>query len=137
MQITLTRIRGNSNQDASKDIRTALAHISHKIWIKDIQVMPSDSHSMWSAQSEKIVIQCEPQGDTLENEELAQLVEEAISLRGHLTLEKITITPTIIIPCIKQTNEDTYVINTYFAEFLARNDAYRDSILKKNVKEIF
>ena len=150
MQIILMRRKTNnfSSEDnithenpfdnAEKDIRLALAHITNKIWIKSVQVINTSQGSMlWAQQQqEKVIVICEPQDQTLENENLASLVAHAISLRANLQIEKIILTPTIQVKAVEQVGEETYKVKPYFAEFIARNEEYRKSLLNKNIKEI-
>lgn len=126
MQIVLTRRKtfANDLQDAESYMRIVFAHISHLIFIENIQVA-NIGNSTFNAQ-EKIIISAKPQFTTEENEQLARKVAEAISLRGDLTLEKIAISPTKHFDCIRDLGNGVYRTNLAYASFLARNNKYRE-----------
>lgn len=125
-------------------IRSALAHITDKIWIKSVK--PLDPHGFdavsttmpfsMSERQDMYVIECLPQGDTLENKELADLVNETLRYNSNITLISISITPTIQVPGIEEIRDNTYKVSPIFAEYLARNDDYRKDITTKNVVEV-
>lgn len=204
MKIHITRrVSGYDPENAEQKIRTTFAHITNKIWIKQVEVKNPQSQqygfslhdeqpgnkseidhmlrpqfgiqsphqpglprgngfkptiNMHSSFEQKIIVHCEPQGGTEENDKLEQEIKNAVGLCGDLTLEKIEMNKNknrdigcpsynnsefnapksiIKIPGVRETNPGEYFITTLLAEYLAKNDSYRNNLLTKNVTNIF
>lgn len=132
MKIVLFRKKNQGSQSAQEYMKTVFSHISHELWIKKVESGTLDTNP----NIEVIIVKGRPQGSVLENEELAEKVAKAVSLRGDLQLKQITIKPTMQVPAIKQTNSSTYEINAYFADFVARKPEYCESLRTSNVAEV-
>ncbi len=131
MQIVLTS-RG-SQTNTQEYMHAVFAHISHLIGIESIQFGPA-SPGIFGGQT--VIINCKPQGTTVENEGLAKIVAEVVRLHEDLVLEKINIIPAYLLEAIKAKAPDVYEIDRYFAEFAANHDEYCKNLQAANVKRV-
>ena len=113
-------------------IRTAFAHISHKVWIKSISIANAAKGTS-PHDFDLVEIETKPQGSEIENQQMVKMVKEAISLRGQLEIVSIGEQRTLQEEAIKAVGENTYKVNLGFASFVARNDRYRQELATKNV----
>lgn len=117
------------SDDTVPYVRSVFAHITDKIWIKNISVNQG-----------KINIEYERQPGT-SNIDFNKLVRDAVSLRGDLTLVSLT-TPKEIIEvkafkAIEQEEDSTtFRVNHIFINALAKEEAFRERMLKNNIVDI-
>jgi hypothetical protein len=136
MRIKLSRRLISSFDSTEQRIRSTLAHITNKIWIKDIVVDPVHS-SRLGQKVDDVTIICEPQADTIEDEKLVAKVREAISLDGELTLHEIIIQRTRQDEAItKINNSNSYDVDLYFASLVASDAEYRNTLLSKKIIKV-
>jgi hypothetical protein len=136
MKIVLQRGTGNSvfgmehNQDATDYMRVVFAHISHKIWLKNVTTHPNG----------QIIVDYERQGGA-NNEDFGALIADAVSLRGDLSLISLEVPKEVCkVPGLRliQQNEDgtRYLALPLFLQKLASDEQYRREIAAKKVVEV-
>lgn len=119
------------------NVRTALSSVSHLIWIESITINDNNCFDMdaHSYPKDAIIVTCKPQGSTIENLELKEIVNQALRMRGDLNVIDIKIQETMMIPAIKECDDHIYKANIYFSDYLARNDKYRSKMINDPVTE--
>lgn len=136
MKILLTVNNNNSPMfafDQTSSIRNLFSSVSHLVWVKKIVSADSFHPSTYNNPGKQFLVTCKPQGSTLENEALAREVLNTLGYNGNVTVNKISISPTIQPEAVEKLGENDFSMDPAYGRFMARNDAYRKSLLDENI----
>jgi hypothetical protein len=138
MKIILRWQTAAGHQDAESYIRVIFAHITDKIRIVNVASQTNNSaHRSMFSNEETIVVDYDTQGLAAATENIKQIIEDAVSLRGGLQLVSIEVPPVMrVIEAICLTNDSSYIIDPNFARFVAAKSEYRQKLQSDNVESV-
>jgi hypothetical protein len=130
-------LRGSEGRPASDYMRVVLAHITHKIVIRSIN--PRHEGVAMFSRSEIIKVEYDVQPSVDEDDDIGEIIADAIRMRADLELIEITLSPPLThLSALRQSSHEHFIyeFDFNFARYIAQNENFRRRIRQSNLEDI-